>query len=219
MAGASPRRKAILDPIDRISEILFGLLMALSFTGAVSVGSDGGEDVRTVLFAALGCNIAWGLIDAVMYVVRTQIARGRELSLLRAVRDAGDTAAANALVEQALPAGWVGGVSPEMLDALRKRLLALPDPPRRTPSRMRVVVEAAAIFFLVVLATFPVVVPFIVFDDVFIAMRVSNGIAILMLFAAGYQLGRHAGLGGARTGLWMVGLGLVMVAAIVVFGG
>ena len=62
--------KRLLDPIDRISEILFGLLMAVTIVGSLSIATAGQDEVRTVLIAALGCNLAWGLVDAVMYLVR-----------------------------------------------------------------------------------------------------------------------------------------------------
>lgn len=61
------REGAVLSPVDRISEILFGLIMVLTFTGAISVSNDGRQEVRDLLWAALGCNVAWGLVDAIMY--------------------------------------------------------------------------------------------------------------------------------------------------------
>ena len=57
-----------LDPVYRSSEVIFGLLMAMSFIGSISVATDGQEEVRTLLIAALGCNLAWGLVDAVMHL-------------------------------------------------------------------------------------------------------------------------------------------------------
>ena len=50
----------ILDPMDRISEVLFGLIMALTFTCTLGVAA---AEVRTMLIGALGCNLAWGIID------------------------------------------------------------------------------------------------------------------------------------------------------------
>lgn len=70
--------KPVLDPVDRVSEVIFGVLMAMTFIGALNVAEAGREDVRKVLIAALGCNIAWGLADAVMYVVGTLTERTRE---------------------------------------------------------------------------------------------------------------------------------------------
>jgi VIT1/CCC1 family predicted Fe2+/Mn2+ transporter len=213
----SPAR--ILDPVDRVSEILFGLLMALSFTGAISVSSSGSGEVRTALFAALGCNLAWGLVDAVMYLVRTQVSRGHELAVLRSIRRAPDATSANARIAEALPDGWAAALPSEAMDALRERARAMPEPPERPPLRRGDLTAAAAIFALVVLATFPVAIPFVVFDDLPVAMRASNGVALAMLFGAGLVLGRHAEIGAGRTGLWMVALGVAMVGAIMAFGG
>ena len=68
---APPPREPVLSPVDRVSEVLFGLFMALTFVGAISVAESGRAEVRSLLAAALGCNLAWGLVDAVMYLVRT----------------------------------------------------------------------------------------------------------------------------------------------------
>src|SRR6266404_689606 len=70
-------REPVLSPVDRVSEMLFGLFMALTFVGAVSVAEAGREHIRDMLVAALGCNLAWGLVDAMMYVVRAVTDRGR----------------------------------------------------------------------------------------------------------------------------------------------
>jgi len=58
--------KRVLDPIDRISELLFGLIMVLTFTGSLSVAGAGRDDVHTMLISAFGCNLAWGIIDGVL---------------------------------------------------------------------------------------------------------------------------------------------------------
>ena len=86
-AAGGRLREPILNPVDRIMELLFGLLMALSFTGAVSVAESGREELREMFIAALGCNLAWGLVDAVMYLIRTVVDRGRSLTLVRSVRE------------------------------------------------------------------------------------------------------------------------------------
>ena len=58
--------KRVLEPYDRISEVLFGLIMVLSITGSLSVADAGRDDVRTMLIGALGCNLAWGIIDGLL---------------------------------------------------------------------------------------------------------------------------------------------------------
>src|SRR5258705_9872571 len=92
-------RESVLSPVERISEMLFGLFMALTFVGAISAATAGREEVRTMFIAALGCNLAWGLVDAVMYLVRTATDRGRSLAFMRAVRAATDHETGRRLAE------------------------------------------------------------------------------------------------------------------------
>jgi hypothetical protein len=77
------KNQSALDPIDRISEVLFGLIMVLTFTGSISIGSDGRAEIRELLWAALGCNLAWGIIDAVFYLMGIIFSRGHGLSVLK----------------------------------------------------------------------------------------------------------------------------------------
>jgi hypothetical protein len=55
-----------LDPASQLSEILFGLIMVLTvtLTAGLSV-TEGKAGVRQLLIAVIGCNLAWGIIDAV----------------------------------------------------------------------------------------------------------------------------------------------------------
>src|SRR5215472_11162272 len=80
--------KRVLDPIDRVSEVLFGLIMVLTFTGSLSVAEAGRESIRTMLIGALGCNLAWGIIDGVFYLMGCLAERGRHLRVWRAFKKA-----------------------------------------------------------------------------------------------------------------------------------
>ena len=99
---ASNGRARVLDPIERVSEVIFGLLMAMTFIGALNVATAGREEVRTMMITALGCNLAWGLADAVMYLVRTATERTRNRALLARLRGGADAATGQALVALAL---------------------------------------------------------------------------------------------------------------------
>ncbi len=77
-----------LDPVDRLSEVMFGLLMTLTFTGTMSVALAEGQQVRSILFAALGCNLAWGIVDGVMHLLTTAAERGRRQVLVARLRRA-----------------------------------------------------------------------------------------------------------------------------------
>ena len=72
---------------------------------------------------------------------------------------------------------------------------------------------------MVVLATFPVALPFIVIPELSTALLVSRILTIVMLFGAGLALGRHAGFGGWMAGLAMTVLGVALTVAIIFLGG
>jgi hypothetical protein len=83
IANEDPER--LLDPIDRISEILFGLIMAVTIIGSLSIATAGQTQAPTVMLSALGCNLAWGLVDAVMYLMRTATERTHNRLVARQV--------------------------------------------------------------------------------------------------------------------------------------
>lgn len=209
----------MLDPVERMSEILFGLIMALSFTGSISVATSGREEVREVLVGALGCNLAWGLVDAVMYLMAILVERGRSLAIGNALRGMRDPEEARRALAGALPEPFDRLLEGSALEAARERLLASPEHPSGPRLVRRDWLGALGVFVLVSLSTFPVVLPFLFVDSLPWAMRVSNGVAIAMLYAVGHLLGRHAGFGPVRTGLAMVAVGLVLVTTTIALGG
>lgn len=216
--GGLIARARLLDPIDRVSEILFGLIMAVTIVGSISIATAGRDEVRTIMLAALGCNLAWGLVDAIMYLIRTSTERTRHRNLAARVSIA-DPASARRLIEQVLPEHVSALAGPDEIEGMRRRLVA------RTPQGRAMLTRddylaAAGIFLLVVLATFPVVVPFILLDDAALAMRIARVVTLTMLFLAGWALGRYAGHGRpAATGLVMLLLGAALIAAVIALGG
>jgi hypothetical protein len=87
-----PLVHGVLSPYDRGSEMLFGLIMALTITGALSVTSATPQETQALFVSTLSCNVAWGLVDAVMYVLNSVLGRGRKLLLDRALREGADPA-------------------------------------------------------------------------------------------------------------------------------
>ncbi|HEU4524426.1 MAG TPA: VIT1/CCC1 transporter family protein [Gemmatimonadales bacterium] len=208
----------LLSPVDRVSEVLFGLIMALTFTGTLSVAEADRTEVRSMLIGALGCNIAWGLVDGVMFLLAALTERGRNLAILKEVRNASDPTRARELILDALPPIIASTMQPQEVDALRARLAGLPEPGRYslTAADFRL---ALGVFLLVFLATLPVALPFAFIQEAQLALRVSNGIALLMLFIGGYYLGRHGGRRPWVGGLLMLGIGVVLVWATIALGG
>ena len=99
--------------------MLFGLFMALTFVGAVSVATAGREEIHTMFAAALGCNLGWGLVDAIMYLVRTVTDRGHSLTLVQSVRATADAVAGRKLIERSLSPAVAGLVSTAEIEAIR----------------------------------------------------------------------------------------------------
>lgn len=200
-------------------ETLFGLIMVLSFTSTLSAATAGREEIRTMVFAALGCNLAWGIVDGVMYLLNVLAERSRNLRLLHGLRRTPDSGEANRMLAEALPASLASVYSSQDLDALQRKLKALPEPPAFASLRRQDWVEALAVLVVVFASTFPPVIPFMVFQDTVGAMRVSSVIALLSLFLVGYRLGTHVGNRPWRTGFSMMGIGLVLVLITIALGG
>jgi hypothetical protein len=211
--------KRVLDPVDRVSEVLFGLIMVLTFTGSLSVAEAGRDDVRTMLIGALGCNLAWGIIDAVLYLMGCLAEKGKGLLTLQAVRRATDPKQAQRLIADALPSVVASILDPAELESMHQRLKQLPAPPERARLRRDNWLGAIGVFLLVFLSTFPVAIPFIFMHNIGPALRVSNAVAVGMLFITGYTFGRITGRHPWLFGIAMVVLGAVLVGMTMALGG
>jgi hypothetical protein len=209
----------VLDPIFRVSEVLFGLIMVLTFTGTLSVAEAGRDDIRKMLIGALGCNLAWGAIDALLYLMGNLADRGQGLMTLRAVRKTADPLKAHKLIADKLPPVIASIQTPAELEAMRQRLNKLPEPPSRARLHKDDWLGALGIFLLVFLSTFPVVIPFIFMESTLPALRISNAIAITMMFMLGYAYGRLIGYHPLGVGIAMVVLGSMVVSATIMLGG
>jgi len=208
----------ILDPMDRISEVLFGLIMALTFTCTLGVATADHIQVRTMLIGALGCNLAWGIIDGGVYLLALLNERGRAIVDWRAVRDATEVGAAHGIVANALPPLVASVLEPAQLELIRQQLHQLPEParPRLTKTDWQ---GALGICLLSFLSTFPIVIPFLLIGDARFALRVSNAVAIAMLFLCGFMFARYAGFRPMAMGLSFVALGSAMVGVAIALGG
>jgi hypothetical protein len=212
-------RGRVLDPIERNSEVLFGLFMVLTFTGTLSVASAGREDVKLMLIAAIGCNTAWGFVDGVMYVLRSLVVRAREATLQRLVRAVPRPEDAHRLI-----AGAIGPLADSLgapgLERVRRSIVDQPAPPARGVRVTALELKGAlGVFLLVFLSTFPVALPFVLIADLRLAMRVSGAIAIVMLFICGYRWGRYGGVSAWGAGLVMVVLGVIVESVVIALGG
>jgi hypothetical protein len=216
--GSMPEKR-FLNPMERISEVLFGLVMVLTITCSFSVGGHGRTEVHQMLIGALGCNVAWGVIDAVLYWLACFHSHGQNIQALRAARRAENLAEAHQVIAASLPPLVASVATSAELEAIRRGLQQLPEPPRRPRLTTDQWLAGLGVFLLVVVATLPVALPFLFVHDPQRALRISNAIAIVLLFVTGYVYGRRTGHRPLASGLVMIVIGAAMVGMTIALGG
>jgi hypothetical protein len=208
----------VLDPMERISETLFGLIMALTFICSLGVATGANINVRTMLIGALGCNLAWGIVDGGLYLLARINDRGSSILKLRAIRQSSDPETARRAIADVLPE--LAALLPlDQIELMRQKLQQSPEPSSSRRLTKRDWTGALGLCLLSFLSTFPVVTPFLFLSDARLALRVSYAIAIVMLFCCGCAFGVHSGLRPWAAGLVMVAVGGVLVGVAVALGG
>jgi len=213
------RSRNLLNPVERISEILFGLIMALTFTCTISVAEADRNEVTSTLAAAIGCNIAWGIVDAEMYILTSLAERGRNKTLLNFVRTSNKTETAKGIIADALPAVIASVTNDHQLEGMRKSLIALPERDIKVRITRDDLKIAFGIFLLVFISTFPVAIPFMLVKDAQVALRVSNLVAIVLMFLCGWFLAKYGGYNKLITSLSLTLIGVGLVALTISLGG
>jgi hypothetical protein len=228
IAGAfsRPRTRFVtkyLDPADRLEEVLCGLIMVLDFTliAGLTAGS-GKQGVRHLLIAALGCNVAWGIIDGALYVAGNLTARRQRFRLLSKIRNAPNLSATFSAISGQLDLLLEPATSAE--DRTRICQAFLPALSRIQMPEVGLIKDdvfgMAAIFCIDLASVFPAVIPFLIFrSEPRFALRVSNALLIASLFAAGFMWGKYTGSKGYLAGCCAMLLGLALVGVALALGG
>lgn len=211
--------KRWLNPLDRTTEALFGIIVALTFTGTMGVLNVGREDVRDMWQAALACNLAWGVVDGCFYVMGAITERGRRFELVRRLRASKDEGLLVSVFSEVMPDKLVELMTPGERAALRERIVSLPDTTREPWLTVADLEGALAVMLWVFTVTLPVMLPFFFLANVVTALRVSNVIAIALLGLIGWRLSLYTGFHVLRTVLYLVLFGLLMVAVTIALGG
>ena len=212
-----------LDPGDALGEVLFGIIMTLTFTvGARFFLAKGEFDRNDLIAGALGCNIAWGVIDAVLYVLGSVFFRSQRAHFYRSLRDAPDEKTALAAVENQF------GLEDEPLnippeDRARLYQAIMTIGRHAAPARIRVtredLVAAFLVFALVTFTAIPLIIPFMIIQDENLAVRVANGVQVVLLFFGGWRWGGYTDLAPWKVGLAVTALGVGMSMMNVLLGG
>jgi hypothetical protein len=210
-------RSRVLEPGDRFGEVIFALIMVLTFTGSISVATSGRQEIREILIGALGCNLAWGIVDGVMFIVSSLGYRARQARIRHVVPTVAP-AVARELVRTELPEVVDAALDDAAVDQVAAHIGRMREGPEPGLTRNDLL-GALGVFLIVTLSTLPVVVPFLLVEEVHRALRLSNGIALAMLFVAGASFGKASGLRPRLVGIAITILGAVLVAVTMARGG
>ena len=206
--------KRYLDPADRLGEILFGLIMALGFTGAVRLGHEQADN-RALFVGIFGCNLAWAIVDGVMYVLAAIFDRGRKARLFREIGRASSDEAALQRIGDEIDGPLLELTTAEERTELHRWVLRILRRTQPSPPTLRRadVLGGVAVALVIVVATFPVVVPYLLVSDPNLAVRLSHAVAVMLLFLLGAWWGRVVGGRSLRiaSGLTLLGLALVLI--------
>lgn len=220
----------LLDPLDRLIEGVYSVLIVLTFTLAFRVfeaNSVLDEETASVLLsqlfvAALGCAIAWGIIDGIMYVLTSMAERSQEHRLVNAIRQATSEQEGVAMVAEELDEKLKRLASGDEREAFyqtlyRKLEVMTPQP---VGFKKEDFAGALGVAIVAVIAALPVVLPLLLFQsDPPLAIRLSNLVAFGLLFWMGYRWGKYTGDTPWKLGLALPMIGVVMMAVAIPLGG
>jgi len=209
----------LLSPIDRVSEILFGLIMALTFTCTFEVAKADRTEVKDMLYAALGCNIVWGLVDGIFFILMGLTVKRRGLTILRFIKMDKDPGKARKYISAELPPVVASVMDAKELETLRQKIMNLEKIPGRVGIKKDDLKAGGQIFLLVFLSTLPVVFPFLFMSNARNALRISNLIAIILMYLCGWFLGRYASRNPWTSGFIISAIGICLVLLAIYLGG
>ena len=218
-----------LYPHERLVEILYGLVIALTITSAVRVITGGGSlDINLMVTTSLGAGLSWGIIDAMLYILVIVFQKHRYTRIAGKISSAKDEFEALATIQEDLEDSLVGTLDAEdqksvyqfVLHAQRRKSKASYT---RQPKSIEITREdifgAGQVFFAMLLATLVVVVPLLLIQPPHLAVLASNIVAFVVLFVVGYTWAKHTNIRKTMFGILLVTLGVVIVGISLVLGG
>ncbi len=205
---------------EQIGEALFAMIMAMGFTIAVRMGMDDADN-RTLFIAILGCNTAWALVDAIIYILLTLYERMNQAHVVKLARQSGNDTAALTAIRDSFEETLTPLTTEEERDALYQRMLVNARQRASVTAGLRGgdFVSAFALALVSLMFTVPILVPFLLVDDILLAVRASNCVGIVLLFLLGYTWAKRTSGRPFLLGLAMAMIGLAMTVMTILLGG
>jgi hypothetical protein len=211
-----------LEPGESLGEVIFGLIMLLTFTLGASVLA--GLDriaARHVIVAAICCNLAWGIIDAAMFVMANLFHRAQLSRFHRLMQEAKNHETGIAAIRRVIDRRYGEYSAPEDVDHLAEGIYRTMKGRRRLRARVKHddLMAALIVFALVAGPSLPPALPFLFADDPFVAIRFSIAILIGMLFYAGFRWAYFTDVNPWLAGGLLVLFSAALVAVAIALGG
>jgi VIT1/CCC1 family predicted Fe2+/Mn2+ transporter len=172
-----------------------------------------------MFFETLGGNIAWGLVDAAIYILTFLTEKGHDRIILNFIRKTAQFQTAREYIADHLPPLIRHTLNKESLENIRKALIELPESSLKVYVTIKEIKKAIGIFLLMVIATFPVAMPFSMIRNVRLALHISNLLAIILMIICGWLLAKYSGFNKIIMSTAMALLGFAMVGITILLGG
>lgn len=181
----------------------------------LSLVQEGFEFKKIMILVPLGATVAWGMIDGIMYVLLNLRERGKKsqlLSLIKSYKDENDTLSLlkNEMVSplfDLLNKETQLNICHEIVNRLNE--VTVEKPKGISKNDLRIV---ATTILIVTGAGIPLIIPFILLNDVLLAIRISQIIGLVMLFCIGYWWAKLASRHKVRSAIGLTLLGAAIVS-------
>ncbi len=212
--------KTHLDPVDRLGEVVFSLIMALGFIGACRLELSE-PDNRAMLIGVFGCNLAWAIVDGVMLVFAALFSRGLQTRLIRNIQGSITDDDALRQVSAEFDSRLNDLTTSEERTRIYRNIIQLA---RRAPAvkariRRKDIFGGISATLLIVVSTVPVVLPFVFVTNPVVALRVASAVALVLLFLVGCWWGHMVGASALRMGTGLTVFGVLLVIITIALGG
>jgi hypothetical protein len=220
----------LIDPIDRLTESLFSILILLTFTMTSWIlGLSGSrensltsENVVDLAIAALVTVIAYGVIDGVIYALLTMFGRGESHRLLQSVQAADSEQDAVDVIADNLDYMLEPITGEQERQQLYRHILVQlrNSQPREIGLKREDVTAGLAHILVAVLVITPSLLPLVFMrQDPERAVLVSNFLSFFLLFFVGYRWGKYTGANPWKTGLIILSVIIALVLFLLWLGG
>lgn len=214
----NPATPPLLTPAEIAGEMLFSSIMTFSILSAQRVAQGGNVDVAALVGTVASCNVAWGLVDAGMRLFNARVEKVRQQHQQHAWLQAPDLGALRAALRVDPASADLAEMDDAALAAFRQRLQS-----SRNEHVLRLSwrdwAAAALVWLCVLLPTVPLLLPFWLQPDAARAMRISQVVAVGMMFVLGVRVSRWLGARPAVGGLLLAGFGVAITVLCIKLGG